>query len=48
MTVVKQMLERYALNTHEDRAHALREVMQEIVLAGLNPGGFIEKKFEHL
>ncbi len=43
MTVVEQMLQRYALNTHEDRAHALREVMQEIALAGLNRGGFFEK-----
>lgn len=43
MTVVEQMLQRYALNAHEDRAHALREVMQEIALAGLNRGGFFEK-----
>lgn len=43
MTVVEQMLQRYALNSHEDRAHALREVMQEIALAGLNRGGFFEK-----
>lgn len=43
MTVVEQMLQRYALNTHEDRALALREVMQEIALAGLNRGGFFEK-----
>jgi predicted nucleotidyltransferase component of viral defense system len=43
MTVVEQMLQRYASNTHEDRSHALREVMQEIALAGLNRGGFFEK-----
>jgi len=43
MTVVEQMLQRYALNTHEDRSYALREVMQEIALAGLNRGGFFEK-----
>ena len=48
MTVVEKMLQRYALNNHEDRADALRLVMQEIALAGLNRGGFIEKKFEHL
>lgn len=40
MTVVEQMLQRYALNTHEDRSYALREVMQEIALAGLNRAGF--------
>lgn len=27
MTVVEQMLQRYALNTHEDRSYALREVI---------------------
>lgn len=43
MTVVEQMLQRYALTTHEDKAHALREVMQEIALAGLNRGGFFDK-----
>lgn len=43
MTVVEQMLQRYVLNTHEDRSLALREVMQEIALAGLNRGGFFEK-----
>lgn len=42
MTVVEQMLRRYALNTHEDRSLAVREVMQEIALAGLNRGGFFE------
>jgi predicted nucleotidyltransferase component of viral defense system len=43
MTVIDQMLEKYALNTHEDKTQALREVMQEIALAGLNRGGFFEK-----
>lgn len=43
MTVVEQMLQRYVLNTHEDRSLALREVMQEIALAGLNRGGFFGK-----
>lgn len=43
MTVVEQMLQRYALNTHEDRSYALREVMQEIALAGLNRAGFFAK-----
>jgi predicted nucleotidyltransferase component of viral defense system len=43
MTVIEQMLQKYALNTHEDKTHALREVMQEIALAGLYRGGFFEK-----
>lgn len=40
MNVVEQMLARYP---QEDRAHALREVMQEIALAGLQRGGFFDK-----
>lgn len=43
MTVIEQMLQKYALNTHEDQTQALREVMQEIALAGLYRGGFFEK-----
>lgn len=40
MNVVEQMLARYPA---EDRAHAVREVMQEIALAGLQRGGFFAK-----
>ena len=40
MTVIEQMLARYP--THE-REHALREVMQEIALAGLQRGVFFDK-----
>jgi predicted nucleotidyltransferase component of viral defense system len=43
MSAVDQMLRRYNLNTHEDVTQALREVMQEIALAGLNRGGFFDK-----
>ena len=43
MTVVHQMLERYPLDTDAARNLALREVMQEIALAGLNRGGFFAK-----
>lgn len=42
-TVVEQMLSRYPRETDAQTAHALREVMQEIALAGLNRGGFFEK-----
>jgi len=42
-TVVEQMLSRYPRDTDAQSAHALREVMQEIALAGLNRGGFFEK-----
>lgn len=34
MTVIEQMLQKYELNTHEDRTHALREVMQAITCCG--------------
>lgn len=40
MNVVEQMLARYP---QQERDHALREVMQEIALAGLQRGGFFEK-----
>ncbi|WP_322998771.1 nucleotidyl transferase AbiEii/AbiGii toxin family protein [Castellaniella sp.] len=40
MRVIEQMLERYPA---QDRDHALREVMQEIALAGLQRAGFFEK-----
>ena len=39
-TVVEQMLTRYPRDTDAQTTHALREVMQEIALAGLNRGGF--------
>ncbi len=41
--IVEQMLAKYPSVTHQDKAHALREVMQEIALAGLYRGGFFEK-----
>lgn len=40
MKVVEQMLSRYPA---DERRHALREVMQEIALAGLQRAGFFEK-----
>ena len=40
MKVVEQMLARYPV---DERRHALREVMQEIALAGLQRAGFFEK-----
>jgi predicted nucleotidyltransferase component of viral defense system len=43
MSVVEQMLKRYDLASDEDSANALREVMQEIALAGLYRGGFFDK-----
>jgi predicted nucleotidyltransferase component of viral defense system len=43
MSVIEQMLERYSGMPTGDRQHALREVMQEIALAGLNRAGFFGK-----
>ena len=40
MTIIEQMLARYPA---QDREYALREVMQEIALAGLQRGGFFDK-----
>ncbi|UCZ56516.1 nucleotidyl transferase AbiEii/AbiGii toxin family protein [Desulfurispirillum indicum] len=41
--MLEQMLSRYALETEQQRHQALREVMQEIALAGLYRGGFFEQ-----
>lgn len=43
MKIVEQMLVKYPVVTHQDKSNALREVMQEIALAGLYRGGFFEK-----
>jgi len=40
VSVIEQMLTRYPA---QEREHALREVMQEIALAGLQRGGFFDK-----
>lgn len=40
MNIIEQMLARYPAR---DREHAVREVMQEIALAGLQRGGFFDK-----
>lgn len=42
MTLLQQMLSSYSVTTSEQADQALREVMQEIALAGLNRGGFFE------
>lgn len=43
MTVLKQMLEKYDSTTVDGAANGLREVMQEIALAGLYRSGFFEQ-----
>lgn len=43
MSVIDQMLQKYELDSNEDATHALREVMQEVALAGLYRGGFFDK-----
>ena len=43
MTVIEQMLARYPHDTDAALTHALREVMQEIALAGLNRAGFFAR-----
>jgi len=41
--MLEQMLSRYDADDTADRQHALREVMQEIALAGLFRGGFFDQ-----
>jgi predicted nucleotidyltransferase component of viral defense system len=43
MEIVDQMLSRYSRDTEAEQTNALREVMQEIALAGLQRAGFFEK-----
>lgn len=42
MNIVEEMLARYELNTATERTNAMREVMQDIALAGLHRGGFFD------
>jgi predicted nucleotidyltransferase component of viral defense system len=41
--MIKQMLSRYDIKNDDDYYNALREVFQEIALAGLYRGNFFEK-----
>lgn len=43
MSVLNQMLKKYNLGSQQDSTQAMREVMQEIALAGLQRGGFFDK-----
>lgn len=43
MSMIEQMLKRYDLKPNQDNEHALREIMQEIALAGLQRAGFFNK-----
>lgn len=43
MTVLKQMLEKYDMTMADGAVNGLREVMQEVALAGLYRGGFFDK-----
>ncbi len=43
MTVIEQMLAPYQATTDAQQTNALREVLQEVALAGLHRGGFFHK-----
>ncbi len=43
MMIIEQMMAKYPSVTNQDNTHALREIMQEIALAGLYRGGFFER-----
>lgn len=40
MTIIQQMIKKYDLVTLEDKKHAIKEVLQEVVLAGLSKTDF--------
>lgn len=41
--MIKEWLDSYKLGNKEEALQALREIMQEIALAGLQRAGFFEK-----
>ena len=41
--MIKEWIEEYKPNSREDAEQALREIMQQIALAGLQRSGFFEK-----
>ena len=41
--ILEQMLSRYPMDTADARRNALYEVMQQVVLCGLNRGGFFSE-----
>ena len=42
--IFNQMLSSYEINTDTDKRNATFEVMQQIILAGLQQGGFFDKR----
>src|SRR3989339_1599455 len=40
MTIIQQMINKYNPKTLEDKKHAIKEVLQEVVLAGLSKTDF--------
>ena len=41
--MIKEWIEEYKPKTKAEATQALREIMQEVALAGLQRGGFFEK-----
>ena len=42
MQVIDQMLKKYKINSVEDKKHAIKEILQEIVLSGLSRSNFFK------
>lgn len=43
MQILKQMLTKYNIKTVEDKKHAIKEIIQEVVLSGLSRSGFFKE-----
>lgn len=43
MQIIDQMLKKYDTTTFEDKKNAIKEIIQEIVLAGLSRANFFSK-----
>lgn len=41
-SVLRQMLNKYEINSLEDEKNALKEIVQEVVLCGLSRAGFFK------
>lgn len=42
-TIINERLQKYSLKTQEEESHALKEILQEIILCGLSDAGFFKE-----
>ena len=47
-SVIEQMITEYEIKNINDEINALKEIIQEIILAGLSRGGFFKGNLKYL